>query len=79
MLEITYNGVTMNAADWARNLGKYGLPEISEATITRRKRAGWSDENTLTTPPFTKQQAAYRAKAKSPWSRAPHVINRRSW
>lgn len=41
---LTWNGKTAFASDWARELG------ISVRTILSRKRYGWSDERTLSTP-----------------------------
>lgn len=41
---ITYHGLTLCAAEWGEILG------IRGDTITKRKRAGWSDERTIETP-----------------------------
>ena len=40
---ITYKGLTLCAAEWARILG------FNQDTLTSRKRKGWSDERTLET------------------------------
>lgn len=41
---LTYEGKTMCAIEWSREVG------IKEGTIRYRKKHGWSDEKTLTTP-----------------------------
>lgn len=41
---ITYDGITLSAAEWADKIG------IFRKTISRRIRSGWSVEETLTTP-----------------------------
>ncbi len=42
---LTYNGKTQSASAWARELG------LKAATITQRKRFGWSDAEALSIPP----------------------------
>jgi hypothetical protein len=42
-VNITYKGLTLCAAEWAEMLG------INANTITKRKRAGWSDEKAIET------------------------------
>jgi len=42
---LTFEGRTMCAVDWAKDRGYH------VSTISYRKRQGWSDEKTLTTPP----------------------------
>lgn len=47
---LTFNGVTMSAAEWARHIGlkdKHG--------VLKRIRSGWSVEKALTTPPRSKR------------------------
>jgi hypothetical protein len=46
-MNLTLYGDTLSAAEWARETG------IPLATITSRKARGWSDERTLTEPPFS--------------------------
>lgn len=41
---ITYQGLTLCASEWGEILG------INQDTLTKRKRSGWSDERTITTP-----------------------------
>ena len=43
-VKLTLNGVTMNATQWSTHVG------LSAKRIRQRKRMGWSDERTLTTP-----------------------------
>lgn len=38
---ITYKGITLCAAEWAK------MMDVNQDTITKRKRAGWSDEETI--------------------------------
>lgn len=42
---ITFNGVTKNLTQWSKETG------ISARTLGKRRRLGWSEEKTLTTPP----------------------------
>ena len=49
-VKIEYNGLTLCAAEWAEILG------VRQDTLTKRKRSGWSDKETLETPvPGNKQ------------------------
>lgn len=41
---ITYQGLTLCASEWGEILG------INQDALTKRKRSGWSDERTVTTP-----------------------------
>ena len=43
-VKIEYNGLTLCAAEWAEILG------VRQDTLTKRKRSGWSDKETLETP-----------------------------
>lgn len=49
--KITFNGVTMSAADWARHLGFKDRHSVLD-----RIRSGWSVEKALTTPPRNKKR-----------------------
>lgn len=46
-MNLTYNGITKSAAEWARVIG------IPSATIVSRKGRGWSDEKALSEPVFS--------------------------
>lgn len=46
-MNLTLNGVTRNASEWAKVTG------LPPATIVSRKGRGWDDERTLTIPVFS--------------------------
>lgn len=49
-LKLTLNGITHTSAEWAEITG------INRTTISKRVKAGWSDEKALTEKPFNKNR-----------------------
>jgi hypothetical protein len=62
---LTFQGETLTSAEWSRRLG------LARYTIERRTRAGWSAEETLTTPSRIKN--ARKAHGEKP-CQCPAVI-----
>lgn len=67
MPDLTHNGTTLTAEEWARRWREFNLPKMNASTICKRKRDGWSDEKALTTPPASKRAAGRKAAKVSPW------------
>lgn len=60
-VQLTHNGITMNATDWALRIG------VSPNTLLQRLYLGWSTERALTTPVKGSNAASkiYRTKVKA--------------
>ena len=56
---LTLGSETLTLTDWTRRLG------LSRGTIQRRLRAGWSDERTLSTPPYVGGRKLSRENAET--------------